>query len=212
MPTLSAETAYIFRITHRDNVPWLLGNGLYCQNSDVKDPNFVPIGMADLIHRRQHRKIEVGPGGTLSDYVPFYFTPWSVMMLNIKTGYNGVTQRPNNEIVVLVSSIPRLVELNVRFVFTDAHAYSLEAECFESLKDLRRIDWQLLTSRNFSRDPEDPGKLSRYQAEALVYQHVPVEALLGIACYDTVVRDLIAADVERRSLACDVKCLPSWYF
>jgi len=106
VPTLGPESAYIFRITHVDNVAWILRNGLHCSTSNALDPNFVPIGMTDLIGRRRHRQVPIAPYGTLGDYVPFYFTPWSPMLLNIKTGRNGVIQRPNREIAIFVSSLP----------------------------------------------------------------------------------------------------------
>ena len=35
---------------------------------------------------RQAKPITCGPGGTCHDYVPFYFGPLSVMLLNLKTG------------------------------------------------------------------------------------------------------------------------------
>jgi hypothetical protein len=59
----------------------------------------------------------VPPGGTLSDYIPFYFTPYSIMMYNIRTGY-GVKQVPNEDIVIFVSSLPHVVAQGLRFVFT----------------------------------------------------------------------------------------------
>ena len=89
---LTAEKALIFRITHIGNVPWILRHGLRCKNSEVQDPNFVRIGNLELIQRRTARNIPVLPGGTLSDYIPFYFTPFSMMMYNIKTGYGGIRQ------------------------------------------------------------------------------------------------------------------------
>ena len=83
---LTAQKALIFRITHRDNVRWMLRNGLHCRNSAKRDPRFVSIGNQELIDKRNERQVPVAPGGTLSDYVPFYFTPFSPMLLNIKTG------------------------------------------------------------------------------------------------------------------------------
>ena len=167
MPTLGPEAARIFRITHVNNVPWILDNGLHCQSSKVADPNFVPIGMANLIQRRATRPVAIGPCGVLGDYVPFYFTPSSIMLMNIKTGHNDVIRRANNEIAILVSSLHRLQELRTRFVFTNGHAYLKETDYFEDLADLEKIDWDLLRRRDFRKDPEDPGKLGRYQAEAL---------------------------------------------
>ena len=99
---LNSENAYIWRIVHRDNLPWIFDNGLHCSNSATQSPTWVNIGNEDLIGRRSHRVVPLQPGGTLSDYVPFYFTPFSPMMYNIHTGVGGVKQRKNDEIVILV--------------------------------------------------------------------------------------------------------------
>lgn len=108
MLDLSPAKALIFRITHRDNIPWILANGIHCRNSNRVDPNFVNIGNAELIHKRTSRQLMTPPYGTLSDYVPFYFTPRSIMLLNILTGYNGVRQRNREEIVFMVTSLRHL--------------------------------------------------------------------------------------------------------
>lgn len=139
---LNPEKALIFRITHRDNIPWIMDHGLHCRSSGVIDPNFVEIGTPNLIDKRQARDVPIAPGGTLSDYVPFYFTPHSPMMLNIKTGYHGITPRENEKIVILASSLPKMEEVGIDFIFTDRHAY-LQAACFSSdTGDLDRIDWE----------------------------------------------------------------------
>src|ERR1035437_6684336 len=69
---LNPQKALIFRIVHRDNVPWILDHGLHCRNSGNVDPNYVEIGNPDLISKRNHHFVPKPPGGTLSDYVPFY--------------------------------------------------------------------------------------------------------------------------------------------
>ena len=102
--TLNPDEARIFRIMHRDNLAWIMDHGLHASNGQIRDPNFRNIGNLDLIGKRSGRVVTVGPGGTLSDYVPFYFTPFSIMMYNIHTGYN-VPRVPNEEIVILVSSL-----------------------------------------------------------------------------------------------------------
>ncbi|WP_144062195.1 DUF4433 domain-containing protein [Sphingomonas sp. MM-1] len=105
---INREKALIFRITHRANVPWIAANGLHCAMSQVQDPAFRPIGNAELISRRRHRALPPPYDGMLSDYVPFYFTPYSPMMYNIHTGYGGIEKQRNEDIVILVSSIARL--------------------------------------------------------------------------------------------------------
>lgn len=210
---LTAERARVFRVTHIDNLPWILANGLYCGSSDVRDPGFVQIGNPELIAKRTTKAVPIPPGGTLHDYVPFYFTPFSPMLYNIKTGWNGITRRPMREIVILVSSLHALTAEGVGFVFTDRHAYLSLAQFSSRLEDLAdRIDWRILQARDFARDPNDLGKFERYQAEALAHKYVPLTALTGVVCCGTAeearVRDLVQNAGGRMSVA----SRPTWFF
>lgn len=212
MAKLGLEAGYIFRITHVRNLPWILEHGLHYANSSVGDPDFVPIGIPNLIQKRAAWPVPISPHGCLSDYVPFYFTPWSIMMCNITTGFNGVIKRPNREIAIIVSKVYRLADYEIPFVFTNGHARLKETEFFSNTSDLERIDWELLRNKDFQKDPEDPGKLGRYQAECLAFRQVPAHALLGIVCYDQENATQVADDVERRGLNLSVKVIKGWYF
>lgn len=188
-----------------------MDNGLHASNGEIQDPNFRTIGNVELIDKRSRHDVEVGPGGTLGDYIPFYFTPFSVMMFNIHTAYN-VPHVPNEEIVILVSSLHRVAKLRVRFVFTDKHACLTTANYFTDLKDLDKVGWDILNRRDFRRDPDDPGKMERYQAEALVWRHLPFGALLGICCYSPDVGEEINAELAKRDLEMQTNVQREWYF
>lgn len=209
---LNAENAYIFRIVHCDNIPWILKHGIHCGTSQTRDPNFVSIGNPDLIAKRATREVPVAPGGALNDYVPFYFTPNSPMMYNIKTGYNGITKRANVEIAILVSSIHQLKKLGVPFVFSDRHAYLRAARFSSDVADLERIDWPALQRRDFRKDPNDPEKVERYQAETLVHKCCPVAALLGIGFYDEKTARGFDASVTQNKPMLKLLACPRWYF
>jgi len=212
---LNPEKALIFRITHRDNVPWILSHGLHCRNSQNRnafDPNYVEIGSPDLIQKRHHHPVQHAMGGTLGDYIPFYFTPFSPMLLNIKTGWNGIRQRPNDEIVILVSSLRQLDDLGVPFLFTDMHAYMSAARFFSNLDNLSEIDWDILQRRDFERDMNDLGKFDRYQAEALVRGSLGLDGLRGVICYNGDVESRIAAWVEEANSSLKIIVRPAWYF
>jgi hypothetical protein len=209
---LNPQKALIWRILHRANLPWVLEHGVHCGNSKVRFPQWLSIGNQELIDKRAAHPVPIGPGGMLNDYVPFYFTPFSVMLRNIHTGWNGIKQVPNADLVILVSSLYRVKELNLPFLFTDSHAFSGLARYFDDLARLDQIDWALLQRRDFKRDPEDPGKLERYQAEALVHRHVPLAALLGIVCYTDVVRADIEGKMQSLGVVLPVHTRPNWYF
>lgn len=211
-PSFNPQKALVWRIVHCDNLPWILGNGLHCGNSTVKAPNWVNIGNPELIDKRANHPVPLPPGGVLNDYVPFYFTPFSPMLLNIITGRGGIQKQPRDAIVFLVSSLHRIAELGLPFLFTDCHAYYEWANFYADLSNLDKVDWSLLQARDFKRDPEDPEKFERYQAEALVYQHLPVHGLLGIVCHDEGQKRHIAQELQARSLNLPVHVRKDWYF
>lgn len=209
---LNAANAFIWRIVHIDNLSWIIANGLHCSSSPDQSPDWVHIGSEDLINKRSHRIVPLPPGGTLSDYVPFYFTPFSPMMYNIYTGRGGVPQRRNEDIIILVSTLHRVRELGHRFLFTNQHAYPLTTEYYNDLRHLDKIDWPLLQNRNFKRNPDDPLQFERYQAEALIHRHLPVEALIGIICYTDEIKSRIETRLRQHGIALNVVTMQGWYF
>ncbi|MEZ6143301.1 MAG: DUF4433 domain-containing protein [Zavarzinella sp.] len=211
-PNLNPDKALIWRIVHRENLPWILDNGLHCGNSCTKAPTWVNIGNEELITKRSTRPVPITPGGYLSDYVPFYFTPFSPMLYNITTGRGGVQKRSNEEIIIFVSSLHHLADLGIPFLFTDSHAYPILTIFYSDLGELDHIDWNLLQSRDFKRDPEDPEKFDRYQAEALIYKHLPIHGLLGVICFNEKVQSTIEEEIGAHGAVLPVYARPKWYF
>jgi len=186
---LNPEKALIFRIVHKGNIEQILQTGCPSRNTAIQQDGYIEIGNKELIQRRINREVPCPPGGVLSDYVPFYFTPFSPMLYNIKTGYGGVPKRPLSDIVILVSSLHHLKKHDVPFVFSDRHAYLKTAQFSNTMQNLDWIIWTALQERNFKKD--DAEKFEKYQAETLVYKHVSMDALLGIACYNPNARDYV---------------------
>ncbi len=116
------------------------------------------------------------------------------------------------DIVVLASSLHRVVEQGGRFVFTDRHAYLRTAVFSSRLEDLTRLDWANLRGRDFRRAEEDPGRIERYQAEALIHRFLPVAALSGLGCYGLEQQRKLEQDVARRGLGLKVLTRREWYF
>jgi hypothetical protein len=103
-------------------------------------------------------------------------------------------------------------ELGIPFVFTDEHAFLKTATFFTRNEDLSRIDWVLLNSRDFRHDPDDPGKKDRYQAEALIWKHLPLEALIAICSYTEDVNQWVKSELAQRKLDIKTSVRRSWYF
>lgn len=134
------------------------------------------------------------------------------MMYNIHTGRGGVRHVPNADIVILVSGMQKVADLGLPFVFTDRHAYPVTANYYNTLDALSVIDWPLLQQRNFQRSEEDPEKVERYQAEALIHGHMPIAALMGVVCYTPTVQQQVQELARGLAVELDVRCLAHWYF
>lgn len=119
---------------------------------------------------------------------------------------------PNEDVVIFVSSLHKLAKMGITFLFTDRHAYLFNAEFYSDLGCLNQIDWRILQERNFKRDPDDPEKVERYQAEALVYNHIPIEAFIGAVCYTEKVKDSVLQAAGNNGLDLQVIKQTGWYF
>lgn len=205
---LNPDKALIFRIVHKDNIGQVLQLGCHCRSTMAAQGGYVEIGNQELIQKRTQRDVPCHPGGTLSDYVPFYFTPYTPMLYNIKTGY-GVPQKPLDDIIILVSSLKKMQQQDIPFVFTDRHAYLKTAQFSNDLTDLEWIIWNVLQARDFKKD--DLEKFEKYQAEALIYKHVPVGALIGMACYSPQTRDHVQQLAAQHGTPVQIIAQRSWF-
>lgn len=59
MPQQTIPHLFIYRMTHIDNVPFIVKNGLWSKLSPVQDPNFIPIGNPDIIDKRTNKTVVV---------------------------------------------------------------------------------------------------------------------------------------------------------
>ena len=114
----------------------------------------------------------------------------------------------------LVSSLHRVQTTGNTFCIHESTRLSGCAEFFSDLSDTGPASiGLLLQSRNFKHDPDDPGKKERYQAEALIWKHLPINALLGVCCYNQAANSgRFSRETARRKLEIDTRMQPSWYF
>jgi hypothetical protein len=173
----------------------------------------VEIGIRDLIAQRARQSVRIPPGGVLSDYIPFYFTPRSVMLLKIVSGHGGVPPVLPHDMAMFVASLRALAERGVSLLLTDRHASLATAQPTSDLEEgLRRIDWPILQASDFRHGEDDPGRHERYQAEALVHEHLPVAALDRLVCYGVEQKARLAEEISRRGLTLDLEVHPDWFF
>lgn len=182
VPSLTKLWAY--RMVHYTNVQYILRHGMFTRGHHQQDPDYVFIGDTQLTALRHDYPVEIPGGGTLGDYVPFYLWPLTPMLLNIKTGWRGITQRPQRDIVYVCCAWQALHETGQRIVFTDGHAKDRISRFYENEADLDKLDWDTIRDPYWRNTEEDWDRQRRKQAELLVYQHVPPTCIGRLVVFD----------------------------
>ena len=204
----------IYRIVHVDNLAPFVRRGYLHAPADSPEDGlpYYPIHDESIRVRRGGRSIPCGPGGTVDEYVSFYLGPRSPMLYRIAKG-TVRCEGGQRSVVYLVSSVEKLNELGLRFVFSDGHGLSAITRWYEDPEALDRLDWEQIQSRFWFDTEEDPDRCRRKQAELLVHGAVPWPALLGVAVLD----EEMQAEVEARlrgevETMPYVKVRPDWYY
>ncbi len=202
----------LYHFTHFSHLPSILSRGVVC-DSDVGRSLLAEVGNPRIKAQRRRRLVEVGPGGVVADYVPFYFAPRSPMLYSAVFG--GVPEYAGDQdgLVYLVTSVERLVEFGASMVFTDRNATILLAEMttdVAALDDL--IDWELMKARYWSNTVEDPERRERRMAECLVYRRLSWETVIGVATRTRARHDEARGLLAAAGCTTIVKVRPDWYF
>lgn len=174
---MTKTKTYIFRMVHWQNVEYILENGMCCRGHKLEDPDYINIGMRKLIEDRKDYPVPIKGAGNLGEYVPFYFAGHSPMLYTIINGYSGVAKRPQEDIIYFVSSVEKIEEEGLPFVFSDRHAKRAVANFYSSKSDLENLDWETIKKRKWANDQNNLSRRDIKQAEFLVHKHVPITCI-----------------------------------
>lgn len=211
----------VYRITHIDNVPHILQNGITHRNSPKHNTNFVAIGDISLIITRDNKQITVdngdfldfdAPSITLGNFIPFYFGVKMPMLYVIQNGGNFVIKStPASEIVYMVCSVSQLIAKEENYYFSDGHATDNLTTFYDKTRvnDLPGIiDWHAVRESYWGR--QDNLNLKRKkQAEFLVSEDIAPNLIIGFECYNDVAKNkLIALGIKEEK----IKVIPTAYY
>ena len=205
MSQTQAQHLFIYRMTHIDNVPFIVQNGLWSKLSPVQDPNFIPIGNPDIIDKRTNKTVVViPPGGVLGEYVPFYFSGHSPMLLNITTGY-GVKRFLQKDIVFLVCDVYEIVNAGIPYCFTDGNATKAISKFYNNLSGLQELDWKCISTTLWKNTEDDYDRVRKKMSEFLVKEHIPSNLIRQIIVKNTEAEQKVAAMLGDSLPNCSIK-------
>lgn len=182
MPELSK--IYLFRMTHIENIPHILLNGITHTTSPNRNPNFASIGDNSLISNR--KTFSMPNNRTLGEYIPFYFGVRMPMLYVIQKGFNCVTVTSAENIVYCVTSVAQIVNRNLDFIFTNGHAVDCLTDFFypENVQDIENlIDFKAINCK-YWKDENDLDLKRRKEAEFLIFGDIPSSAIVDFVVYN----------------------------
>lgn len=169
---------YIFHFTDVHNLESIIKNGLLCTNvKNEKGIQHKNIANMTIQERRANMDVPVGPGGKVHDYVPFYFSSMSPMLLTLLNQKNVDQQH----IIYFCVKIERLEKDDA--VFTNASANTVEPPTFfDDVVNLNHLDWEAIDKRSWgvASDEERHKKM----AEALIHEKVEISDIDAILVFN----------------------------
>lgn len=171
-------------MTHIQNIPHILENGITHITSSNANSNFIPIGDGNLIATRNN--FLLNNDKLLGQYIPFYFGLRTPMLYVIQNGYNSVTPTLPENIVYCVSSVQKIIDMNLDFVFTNGHAVDVFSSQFTEA-DIQNIDSIIdkdAVNAKYWKDEKDLDRKRRKEAEFLVLGDINPNAILAYLVYN----------------------------
>lgn len=184
---------FLFRMTHIVNIPHILLHGITHINSPSTNQNYQAIGDSTLINTRS--EFVMPNGRRLGEYIPFYFGPRTPMLYVVQKGLNGVKLTSAQDIVYCVTSIDKILQLNLNFVFTNGHAVDALSDFFD-IKNINDVDTIIKKNDVYAKywkDDVDTDLKRRREAEFLVETDISSAAILGYIVYNQVAKNTMLA-------------------
>lgn len=152
MVLINRNKEYCYRITHIRNLPLILQNGIVTQEHKSSSADYITVGNPEIIDSRDLKPVRIEGFGFMGEYVPFYFTPRSMMLYNIITGHRApvVPKRSKSELLVIRCLLETLTDLPQWF-FTDGQGNDMVSGHYNDWGKMDRIDWDCIQRGDFSK-------------------------------------------------------------
>lgn len=199
----------IYHFTHINNLQNLLNSGsILCKNRMLEQR--IPCTSSAFESVQAYREgcnVPVSKGGTIHDYVPFYFNSRSPMLYTISRG--NIDDIKMTDLVFIKSSAEKVEAIAGDFAFTDGHAIMDLSDYYDSLGDLDALPWDVINARYWN-DFADGRRLR--QSEFLVYNSFNLSLVEKIGVYDTSMKMQVEKIISDLHLNHVVEVKRNWYF
>jgi hypothetical protein len=204
----------VYHITHIENLPRVAASGAIWCDRCVRESAVATrsIAYGHIKARREGIVVPLPPGGTLADYVPFYFCPRAPMLYAIYRGQVPGIEGGQPRIAHLELDADALIAAGLSCLHTDGNAASQPRRFFASAAGFHGLSWDVIRAGSWHDTPEDNDRKRRKQAEFLVLDSVLWSFVRRIGVMDAavaaIVHDMLAGLAHRPVV--DIR--PDWYY
>jgi hypothetical protein len=204
----------IFRLIHLDNLSVCLSRGGFHAPDCVPSDGLVykTIHDIEIQRERKQRRIACGPGGTIHDYVPFYFGMRSPMLLKLNSGRVNGYNEGQDPLIYIVSTVETIFAAGLRYVFSDGHGIAEYTQWYDDLDRLNEIDWETVYATSWASTVDDMDRQRRKQAEFLIYQFCPWKVVHEIGVINSIVQGQVLSILAKFGVSTPVRVHQSWYY
>ncbi len=210
------QAAKIYHITHFDNLGAILADGeLLCDRLIVARGGLgASIGMSHIKERRFKLPVKCYPDDRVSDYVPFYFCPRSVMLYVIhrasqaELNYRGGQAPVIHLEADLTQVLAWAVQEQRRWAFSTSNAGAGYSLFWSAVDDLHRVNWEAVKASDWRAPEVKEGK----QAEFLVRQTFPWSLISRIGVRSMQIQERVEAALTTAGYSTPVQVRPEWYY
>jgi len=216
----------LFHITAIDNLSDICRTGGLLSKSDgaVQGISYQNIAHAGAQGARAAKAVPNPPGGTIHEYVPFYFAPRSPMLSAIDNGKVEGCGYSQEDILHFETTVPNVMQLDKGIVFFDRNAtvsYSAPHTDISLLQS--EVAWDLITEdpcldgycKFFFNRPASTkyaDRMEKRQAEFLVKEGVPLNCMTRIGVISENKAQIVREILAKFGVELDVEVITDWYF
>ena len=134
------------------------------------------------------------------------------MLYAIHKGQVAGCSTEQKDIVYLCSDTENVRDAGMGFVFTDGHGTMALTQFFQDLRQISRIDWEIMRAVYWRDTQEDGDRKRRRQAEFLVHSFFPWSLVQRIVVLQRSQVGAISKMCEAAGLPTSVVAMPAWYY
>jgi hypothetical protein len=213
MPGQIPQPTPIIHMTHVDNLASIVEQDGLVSTAALEAAGLEHANIAynSIQQQRAAKVVPCGPGGSLHDYVPFYFTRRSPMLYTINRG-NVPCAGGQENIIHFVTTAQRIAALELGFAFTDGHGIMSYTDFYDDLSDLGEVDWDVIGATYWHDTAEDGDRKRRKQAEFLIRDHCPWTAISHIVVRSQARATQVTGIIAQLQHQPQVVVRSNWYY